>query len=34
MAIVFGYFFWQGVSGTFAYHKLKNRGPALVASGG
>lgn len=34
LAIVFIYFFWQGVSGTFAYHKLKNRKPALVASGG
>ena len=25
LAIVFGYYFWQGVSGTFAYHKLKAR---------
>lgn len=25
MALVFGYFFWQGVSGTFAYHKLKKQ---------
>ncbi|GAB3511105.1 hypothetical protein MNQ95_06880 [Pseudoxanthomonas daejeonensis] len=24
MAIIFGYFFWQGVSGTFAYHKIAN----------
>jgi hypothetical protein len=22
MALVFGYFYWQGVSGTFAYHKF------------
>ncbi len=22
MAIVFGYFYWQGISGTFAYHKI------------
>jgi hypothetical protein len=34
LAIVFIYFFWQGVSGTFAYHKLKSRKPAFVASGG
>ena len=25
MALVFAYFFWQGVSGTFAYHRLKKR---------
>jgi serine/threonine-protein kinase len=25
LAIVFGYFFWQGIFGTFAYHKLNNR---------
>jgi serine/threonine-protein kinase len=24
VSIIFIYFFWQGVSGTFAYHKLKN----------
>jgi len=24
LALVFGYFFWQGISGTFAYHKFKN----------
>jgi serine/threonine-protein kinase len=24
MSIIFIYFYWQGVSGTFAYHKLKN----------
>ena len=24
VSILFIYFFWQGVSGTFAYHKLKN----------
>jgi len=36
MAIVFGYFFWQGVSGTFAYHKhrksssMDGGGPAQV----
>jgi serine/threonine-protein kinase len=34
MALVFGYFFWQGVSGTFAYHKLKARKPALAVSNG
>ena len=25
VSIIFLYFFWQGVSGTFAYHKLTNR---------
>jgi len=34
LSIIFIYYFWQGVSGTFAYHKLKNRNPALAASGG
>jgi serine/threonine-protein kinase len=34
LAIVFGYYFWQGVSGTFAYHKLKARKPAVAVSGG
>jgi serine/threonine-protein kinase len=34
LSIIFIYYFWQGVSGTFAYHKLKNRSPALAASGG
>ena len=29
MALVFAYFFWQGVSGTFAYHKLKKHQLAL-----
>jgi len=24
MALLFAYFFWLGISGTFAYHKLKN----------
>jgi hypothetical protein len=23
MALIFGYYFWQGVQGTFIYHKLK-----------
>jgi hypothetical protein len=23
MALIFGYYFWQGVQGTFTYHKLK-----------
>lgn len=27
MALVFGYFFWQAVAGTFAYHKINK--PAL-----
>jgi len=36
MAVFFGYFFWQGVSGTFAYHKhrksssMDGGGPAQV----
>lgn len=34
LSIIFIYYFWQGVSGTFAYHKLKNRDPALATSGG
>jgi hypothetical protein len=34
LSIIFTYYFWQGVSGTFACHKLRNRNPALVASGG
>ncbi|MGH8025172.1 MAG: hypothetical protein ACREO0_00450 [Pseudoxanthomonas sp.] len=33
MALVFGYFFWQGVSGTFAYHKFKTRRTAFYTSG-
>jgi len=24
-ALIFGYFFWQGIAGTFAYHKLIKR---------
>ena len=34
MSVIFIYYFWQGVSATFAYHKLKGRNPALAASGG
>jgi hypothetical protein len=29
-AAIFIYYYWQGVSGTFAYHKLKNRNAALT----
>lgn len=25
MGLIFSYFFWQGVSGTFAYHKIMQR---------
>jgi hypothetical protein len=25
LALVFGYFFYQGIMGTFAYHKLSNQ---------
>ena len=25
MAIIFGYYFWQGIAGTFAYHKADRR---------
>ena len=31
MAFVFGYYFWQGVQGTFAYHKHKSVRAAAVA---
>jgi len=24
LGLIFGYFFWQGIRGTFAYHKLKS----------
>lgn len=34
LSVIFIYYFWQGVSGTFAYHKLKNRKPALAETGG
>lgn len=32
MALIFGYYFWQGVEGTFTYHKLK-RAPVAAAAG-
>jgi serine/threonine-protein kinase len=31
LAIVFIYYYWQGVSGTFAYHKLKQTGTIAKA---
>ena len=33
MGIVFGYFFWQGIVGTFAYHQQRRTTPALAAGG-
>lgn len=33
LAVVFGYYFWQGVHGTFAYHRLKAAPPAPVGGG-
>jgi serine/threonine-protein kinase len=34
MALVIAYFFWQGVSGTFAYHKFKKQKFALTTGRG
>lgn len=31
-SLIFGYYFWQGIAGTFAYHKLKSARPVAVAS--
>ncbi len=32
LSIVFIYFYWQGVSGTFSFHKLK-KAPFIVSAG-
>lgn len=34
MAVVFAYFFWQGIAGTFAYHRYAKRGTPLAATSG
>jgi len=34
MAAVFIYFYWQGVAGTFAYHKFRKSQLAAVVAGG
>lgn len=30
IALIFGYFFWRGVRGAFAYHRLQTAQPALA----